>query len=520
MKQQHTKVLVIGSGIAGLFYAIKCAKFAEVTLITKGILGESNTRYAQGGISAVFADTDSIESHIHDTLLAGDGLCNSEAVRLIAEKARESILELDKLQVHFDKHQSGEFELHKEGGHSHARVVHATDATGLAVENALVRYIRTLTNVRIIENCFALDLEVENNACTGAIALANNQFLKINADVVMLACGGAGQVYQKNTNPEIATGDGFAMAYRAGAALSDMEFIQFHPTTLFLPRQPVFLITEALRGFGAVLVHKDGSSFMEKYHPLASLAPRDIVSRAIVSEMNQKNVSCVYLDATSFSETALKKHFPTIFSKCAAAGIHLYKDLIPVVPAAHYICGGVKTDLYARTSVRNLYACGEVACTGVHGANRLASNSLLEGLVFAANAAADTAGRTPQPKLTVHPEPRLFFCEAPAEELKNIRHNVQALMWKYAGIVRCEKELIHAKVELDKLHCSVRQMIVAEGISVMASEVQNLIETSQRIVSGALQRKESRGCHYRADYPQKDTEKTYFLQQLKPHVAE
>ncbi len=505
MNQQKIEVLVIGSGIAGLFYAIHCAEFAQVTIVTKGTIGESNTMYAQGGIAAVFDKTDSIENHVHDTLVAGDGLCNEKAVRLITQNAKHAILELDKLKVKFDKKETGTFDLHREGGHSHARVVHTTDATGKEVENALVNQVRSHNNITILENCFAVELCVTDNTCTGVIAIENktNELLHIHAEAVMLASGGAGQVYKLNTNPSIATGDGFAMAERAGAAISNMEFVQFHPTTLYEPGNQVFLITEALRGFGAELKNKRGDTFMEKYHPLKSLAPRDIVTRAIVNEMKKSGEPCVYLDLREFNTQELQKHFPNIYDRCKQAGLNLTKDMIPVVPAAHYMCGGVVTDLKGKTSIKNLYACGEVSCTGVHGANRLASNSLLEGLVFAESAASDSKTLLQSAIPLANPIVIMQLNKHEDADLSSMKKYVQQLMWRYAGIVRQGTELNYCEEELKELHLKLTSRISLHGISVEVMEMLNLVETSLMIVQAALLREESRGCHYRTDFPEK-----------------
>ena len=505
MNHRETEVLVIGSGIAGLFYAIHCASFAQVTIVTKATLGESNTMYAQGGIAAVFDKDDSIENHVHDTLIAGDGLCNESAVKLIAGNAKQGILKLDKLSVRFDEKQKGIFDLHREGGHSHTRIVHAADATGKEVENALVKQVRSSKNITILENCFALDICVTKNACTGITALEDKatEPLQIHAKAVMLASGGAGQVYELNTNPAIATGDGFAMAQRAGAVINNMEFVQFHPTTFYELSKPVFLITEALRGFGAELKNATGETFMEKYHPLKSLAPRDVVTRAILSEMKGSDEHCVYLDARKFDTGELQKHFPNVFAHCRQAGLDLSKDMIPVVPAAHYMCGGVVTDLNGKTSIRNLYACGEVSCTGVHGANRLASNSLLEGLVFAAKAADDTELLLQKQIPLLKPKQVVRLSKKEDADIGSMKKYVQHKMWLYAGIIRKGTELSYCEAEFKELHHKLTSRISSQGISVQRMEVLNLIETSLMIVKEALNREESRGCHYRSDFPKK-----------------
>jgi L-aspartate oxidase len=517
MNHRETEVLVIGSGIAGLFYAIHCARFAQVTIVTKGTIGESNTMYAQGGIAAVFDKDDSIENHVHDTLIAGDGLCSESAVKLIAGNAKQAILKLDKLSVRFDESQKGVFDLHREGGHSHARVVHATDATGREVENSLVRQVRSSKNITILENCFAVDLCVSGKTCTGIIAIEekSTELLHIHAKVVMLASGGAGQVFELNTNPAIATGDGFAMAQRAGAVINNMEFVQFHPTTFYEPGKQVFLITEALRGFGAELINAAGKAFMEKYHPLKSLAPRDVVTRAILSEMKKSDESCVYLDARKFDTDELQKHFPNVFAHCKQAGLDLSKDMIPVVPAAHYICGGVVTDLKGKTSIRNLYACGEVSCTGVHGANRLASNSLLEGLVFAAKAADDTELHLQKKIPLLKPIHLVRLSKKEDADIGSMKKYVQHIMWLYAGIIRKGTALSYCEAELNELHHKLSSRISSQGISVKRMELLNLIETSLMIVKEALNREESRGCHYRSDFPKKADSPKFSRPRLK-----
>ncbi|MFN8321746.1 MAG: L-aspartate oxidase [Chitinophagales bacterium] len=505
MNQRETEVLVIGSGIAGLFYAIHCARFAHVTIVTKGNIGESNTMYAQGGISAVFDKNDCIENHVQDTLKAGDGLCNESAVRLVVQNAKHAVLELDKLQVKFDKNKNNVYDLHREGGHSHARVVHATDATGKEVENTLVSRVRSSKNITIIENCFAVDLCVTENICTGIIAIENNskESLHIHAEAVMLASGGAGQVYELNTNPSIATGDGFAMAKRAGALINNMEFVQFHPTAFYNPGQPVFLITEAIRGFGGELKNSRGASFMEKYHPLKSLAPRDVVARAIISELKSSGNACVHLDVRKFSAKELQKHFPNIYDHCQQAGLDLSKDMIPVVPAAHYMCGGVVTDLNGRTTIKNLYACGEVSYTGVHGANRLASNSLLEGLVFAEKAAVDTELLLQCHVPLLKPIPVVRLNKRDDVIHSNMKKYLQHLMWIYTGINRNETELNYCEHELNGMHQQISSKIAKHGVSVQAVELKNMIETSLLIVNAALHREENRGCHFRTDIPAK-----------------
>ncbi len=506
MNTMDTDILVIGSGIAGLHYAIRCSAFARVLIVTKGKIGESNTMYAQGGIAAVFDEKDSIENHIKDTLVAGDGLCDEAAVRLIAENARQCILNLCSYHVNFDKTLSGGFDLHREGGHSFARVVHNADATGKEVETAMVNMVRHSKNISVLENHFAIDLITENNTCAGASVVnqLNNECSLIRAKVVMLATGGAGQLFTQNTNPAIATGDGFAMAQRAGATIANIEFVQFHPTTLYAPGKECFLISEAVRGFGAQLKNKAGFAFMDDYHQLASLAPRDIVTRAILNETKKTNEPCVFLDLRGFDIKELKKHFPNICAKCAENGLDLSKDMIPVVPAAHYMCGGVLTDLQARTSVKNLYACGEVSCTGVHGANRLASNSLLEGLVFAEQAEKNTRENLDEIEPAENRFNNIQISSQPdntsEESMKNYLQN---LMWHHAGIIRRSVGLVQCIEELNAMHQKITFKISATGFTSKRMELQNMIECALMIVESALRREESRGCHYRTDFPQK-----------------
>ncbi len=514
MKELKTQVLVIGSGIAGLYYAIRCAAFASVTIVTKAAIGDSNTMFAQGGIAAVMDKNDNVESHVRDTLSAGDGLCKERAVRLIAENAKQAILDLENLQVQFDKTPNGDFDLHREGGHSYARVVHHADITGREVENSLVEAVLHHPNIAVLERCFAVDLIVNENSCSGIIAIdENREWLHIQTLAVMLATGGAAQVYKQTTNPAVATGDGFAMAHRAGARVSNMEFVQFHPTTLYEPGCETFLITEAIRGFGAELKDKDGQAFMHKYHPMKSLAPRDVVSRAIINEMQSSDQPCVYLDVRNITMPEMQKHFPNIAAHCERSGLNLSQQMIPVVPAAHYMCGGVVTDLDGKTSVANLYASGEVACTGVHGANRLASNSLLEGLVFAARASNNTGllltSAAPLLKNTITPEARISMAEG---NTTFARAYMRDLMWQYAGIIRNHSGLTYCLNELNELKKELESSIMMEGISLESQELSNMLDTSMLIVMAALNRKESRGCHYRTDFPEKNDPFTTGLQ--------
>jgi L-aspartate oxidase len=510
MKEERYDVVVIGSGIAGLFYALQCAEFCKVLLITKGNIGESNTMYAQGGIAAVINANDSIESHIADTLMAGDGLCDREAVKLIAENAADAIQELLNLHVRFNMKESGEFDLHREGGHSKARILHYYDATGKEIEMCLVAAACNHKNITLLKNRFATDLIMCNGMCMGVKTLCPDSHKTENhyATVTMLATGGAGQVYNHNTNPSIATGDGFAMAYRAGAVLMDMEFVQFHPTTLYSTKGgDTFLITEAIRGWGAELKNSNGESFMSKYHTMKSLAPRDIVTRAIINEMRQTGSDFVYLDMRGFSLETVREHFPNIYERCLAEGVEITTDMIPVTPAAHYMCGGIKTDISGRTSVKNLYACGECAGTGVHGANRLASNSLLEGLVFAKKAAQNTRLQLKNQGRDIAAEPKLNSTEyvgiSTNSDYREMKQYVQNLMWNNVGIVRFRRGLEYCLSELSELRGYVEKELKQYGVSKTAMELLNMIDCSMMITGAALQREESRGCHYRSDYPEK-----------------
>lgn len=507
MRKQSADIIVIGSGVAGLYYALKCAAFSNVLIITKGKIGESNTMFAQGGIAAVFGDDDSMESHIKDTLTTGDGLCKEDAVNLVVANAKKCILDLESLSVSFDKTDKGNFDLHKEGGHSHSRVVHTVDATGKEVENSLVKAVRSNKNIAVLENHFVVDLIVQDNSCKGVIVIdkVENEIIEIASKVVMLASGGAGQVYSCNTNPTIATGDGFALASRAGAELMNMEFVQFHPTVLFSPGQDTFLITEALRGFGAELKNSKGVAFMEEYHPMKSLAPRDIVSRSIYTEMNRSGEECVFLDLRSFDDEELKKHFPNILRTLTKRGIKYKDEMVPVIPAAHYMCGGVSVDLCGKTNIENLYACGEVACTGLHGANRLASNSLLEGLVFAEQAALSTDRRMDKIQLTElkNIPPAYNLTKPDSDKFKIEKQQVQKMMWEYTGIIRNAERLKICTQYLVGLKKKLKSDLRTTGISIESIELLNMIETSLLISVSALEREESRGCHYRTDFPEK-----------------
>ena len=505
-----TDYLVIGSGIAGLSFALKASKTGSVALVTKQKLFDSATGKAQGGVACVTDKNDSFAEHINDTLVAGDGLCNEEIVELVVKSAPERIKELIKLGVKFTKkdYTSSEFELGLEGGHSRRRILHAGDITGNEIEKVLIDNINKTANVAIYENHVAVDLfiDTKNNIkkCCGAyIYDANKGEVELYlAKVVVLATGGTGQVYLYTTNPEVATGDGVAMAYRAGADIANMEFIQFHPTCLFNPLAKSFLISEAVRGEGGILKNKKNEPFMHKYHPLKDLAPRDIVTRAIDTEMKKTGDNFVYLDIRDKGEKFLKKRFPNIFEKCLSYGINMAKDMIPVVPAAHYSCGGIYVDKYAQTTVKNLFAIGETACNGLHGANRLASNSLLDGLVFAEFAYQKSKEIITKENFNTNGSN--FINEStgkgdPTIMLHNI-DDVKNLMWKYAGIVRTNERLAMALKRIKLLNEEVDQHFKDFKVSTKLLELRNILDVAEIIVTSAMDRKESRGLHYNLDY--------------------
>lgn len=500
MKIIKTPVVVIGSGIAGLIYALRCAEFCSVTVITKGNPEQSNTQMAQGGIAAVFADDDSIENHVQDTLAAGAGLCDEKTVRWMVSHAPQAIRELEKFGVQFDKLENKNFDLHREGGHSVSRIVHHKDDTGMEIENSLLAKAKSNANIQFLINHFAVDLITKDNCCYGVTVLdeIRKELLQIQSQITFLATGGAGQIFLQNTNDVVATGDGFALANRAGAKLMNMEFVQFHPTTFYSPDKKTFLITEAVRGFGAQLKNKNGELFMHKYHPLGSLAPRDIVSFAIANEMKNRNAHCMYLDLRPFGFQEIEKHFPNLVIRCEAEIINLQTEMIPVVPAAHYMCGGIATDLKGKTSIENLFAAGEVTCTGVHGANRLASNSLLEAVVFSDQAALAT-------KKIILQNDKMnqvnIFCEeikTDSDEIvfSEMKIILQKLMWNYCGIIRTEAGLKKCINELHQMHLHLIAFIEKSGISFSKLELRNELETALLIAEAAMNREESIGCHY------------------------
>ncbi len=510
--------LVLGSGIAGLSFALKVAPRGRVAIITKKDRAESNTNYAQGGIAAVTSKEDSVELHVRDTLEAGAGLCKEDAVRAIVQEGPARIAELMELGMQFSEreiprsHGARELDLGKEGGHSKRRILHAKDVTGREVERALLAGVAGQVHVEIFENHFAIDLitsqklgYVGDNRCLGVYVLdkATGQVETFAAPVTLLATGGCGKVYLYTTNPDIATGDGVAMAYRAGAPVANMEFIQFHPTCLYHPRAKSFLISEAVRGEGAVLKNLEGREFMEGYHPLKSLAPRDVVARAIDSEMKQSGADYVLLDITHKPARFIIERFPNIYQTCLCYGLDITKEPIPVVPAAHYQCGGVQTNLDGETEIAGLYAVGEVACTGLHGANRLASNSLLEALVCADRAARRVTAapaRMPEYKIpSWHPG----NAHNP-DEMVVVSHNwdeIRRAMWDYVGIVRTNKRLRRAQKRIANLQEEIQEYYWNFIVTSDLLELRNIATVAELIVTSALQRPESRGLHYNLDYP-------------------
>jgi L-aspartate oxidase len=511
--------LVIGSGIAGLTFAIKVAKFGKVCIVTKSKMDDTATSWAQGGIAAVMYTPDSFEKHIQDTIIAGDGLCNEDIVRLTITESTERIKDLIKWGTNFDKTQSGKYDLAKEGGHSEFRVLHHKDSTGKEIETTLLEQVKRHPNIEILEDHFTVDvitqhhLGIEVNkrtrdvTCYGVYVLNPRTRLvdTILSKITLIATGGAGNVYSNTTNPLIATGDGIAMVYRAKGAIENMEFIQFHPTALYYPEEkPAFLISEAVRGFGAVLRTRDGKEFMYKYDSRLELAPRDIVARAIDNEMKITGDDYVCLDCRHLQKNELINHFPTIYAKCLSVGIDITRDLIPVVPAAHYTCGGIKTDEFGRSTIRNLYASGECASTGLHGANRLASNSLLESLVFSHRASSDAVSKFKTLKFMDNIPDWNAEGMVLNEEMILITQTMrelQSIMSNYVGIVRSNLRLQRALDRLEILYRETEELYDRSILTRKLCEVRNLINLGYIIIKAAQARHESRGLHYSLDYP-------------------
>ena len=513
-----TDILVIGSGIAGLSIALKLADTHKITILAKGSLNEGSTNYAQGGIAGVLDPFDSIEAHIEDTQNAGAGLCDPKAVAVVATHAAETIQELIELGVPFskdlpsknqDKDSDFPFHLTQEGGHSHRRVIHAADHTGQSVLSTLIERVEKHPNITLLPNHMTIDLIKENQVgrCTGAYALnqTENSILAVSSLFTVLATGGASKAYLYTSNPDTSTGDGIAMAWRAGCEVGNMEFNQFHPTCLYHPKDRSFLISEAVRGEGGILRLPNGETFMHLYDKRAELAPRDIVARAIDQEMKKHGIDCVYLDITHKSQAYIKSHFPTIYERCQKVGIDITKERIPVVPAAHYTCGGVITDLEGKTSLEGLYAIGETAYTGLHGANRLASNSLAEGLVFAKMAFKSIKQALDTLPLE-HAEVKSWDTTGitdPKEKIM-VTHDwdeLRRVMWDYVGIVRTNKRLQRARQRVKNLEQEVFEYYRQHSLNRDLLELRNLVQVAELMIISAQKRKESRGLHFNLDYP-------------------
>jgi len=526
-----TDFLIIGSGVAGLMFALKVADHGSVAIVTKRGVTDSNTMLAQGGIASVFGSLDSFDLHIRDTLDSGAGLCNKEVVEMVVKNGPERICELIDLGVQFNLRNKDksvnmppELDLGREGGHSQKRIVHAQDMTGQELERVLVGHAKNHHNITLFENHIAIDLitcstrmkrglvtTTHEDYCCGAYVLdrTTNRVKTLSSKITLLATGGTGKVYLYTSNPDIATGDGIAMAYRAGATLANLEFVQFHPTCLYHPDAKNFLISEAVRGEGGILIDSSGRPFMERYSPLKDLACRDVVALAIDTELKKTGQDSVFLDVSHKSPEFIKERFPNLYEQCLLFGIDMTADPIPVVPAAHYMCGGVVTDMMGRTDIRNLYATGETACTGLHGANRLASNSLLEALVYA-HAASEQAVQD------IHSTDFKSFPETPvwdevgttdSAELIMVTQNwdeIRRFMWNYVGIVRSDKRLARAKRRIEIIQNEIREYYWNFKVAADLVELRNIATVAELIIKCAMHRKESRGLHYNLEYPQRD----------------
>jgi L-aspartate oxidase len=533
--EMETDFFIIGSGIAGLSFALKVADFGSVVLVTKKEAVESNTNRAQGGIASVFGSLDSFDLHIQDTLAAGDGLCHRDVVEMVVKEGPDKIRELIALGVKFNVKEEADtcessisndtdFDLGREGGHSQNRIVHAFDMTGKEVESVLLDRVKNHKNINLLEDHIAIDLITfstrlkseqittsHEHYCCGAYVLdrETNQVKTIRAQITLLATGGAGKVYLYTSNPDIATGDGISMAYRAGASVANLEFVQFHPTCLYHPEAKNFLISEAVRGEGGILINASGNRFMEKYDPQKDLACRDVVARAIDTELKKSGDDSVYLDISHKDSDFIKKRFPNLYEKSLAYGFDMTAEPLPVVPAAHYMCGGVVTDMMGKTDINRLYAIGETACTGLHGANRLASNSLLEALVYADKAAKavideiQSSGKITIPNVTAWDDAGT----TDSDELVTVSHNwdeIRHFMWNYVGIVRSDKRLSRAKRRIELINNEIKEYYWNFKIAPDLIELRNIATVSELIIKCALIRKESRGLHYNIQYPGKN----------------
>ncbi|MBI5062678.1 MAG: L-aspartate oxidase [Desulfatitalea sp.] len=532
MTDIKTDILVIGSGVAGLMFALKVAEHGTVALVTKKEAMESNTNLAQGGIASVFGEMDSFDLHIKDTLASGDGLCNGDVVDKVVKDGPTRINELIQMGVRFNLQRKSAgggdlkapLDLGREGGHSMNRIVHAHDLTGKEVEQVLLDLVRNHPNIQLFENFIAIDLITQSTRikrglvttthedfCCGAYVLerSSNQVKTFAAHITLLATGGTGKVYLYTSNPDIATGDGIAMAYRAGATVANLEFVQFHPTCLYHPQAKNFLISEAVRGEGGILIDANGRAFMHEYDPQKDLACRDVVARAIDTELKKSGHDSVFLDITHEPADLIRERFPNIHAKCLSLGIDMTRDPIPVVPAAHYMCGGVVTDMCGRTDIQNLFAVGETACTGLHGANRLASNSLLEALVYAEAAAREAVGLLKNKTFNPLPHPPAWddVGTSDSDEMIVVTHNwdeIRRLMWNYVGIVRSDKRLERAQRRIDAIQSEIHDYYWHFKVVPDLIELRNIATVAELIIKCARHRKESRGLHYNLQYPQHD----------------
>ncbi len=514
--------LVIGSGLAGLAYALKVAEYGKVAIVTKSSLDNTNTSYAQGGIAAVMYEPDQYKKHIDDTIIAGDGLCNKEIVEMVVKDSPLQIEQLVKWGIDFDKDTSGRFDLAREGGHSEKRILHHKDNTGFEIQNTLCKLIKSHSNIEIFEKFFAIDIITQHHMgklikryfpdieCYGAYVLDLEKGIihKFLSRITIMATGGIGNLYHITTNPLIATGDGIAMVYRAKGIIDNMEFVQFHPTSLYNPgERPNFLISEAVRGSGAILRNHKGEDFMKRYDDRGSLAPRDIVARAIDNEMKISGDEFIFLDCRHLNGKSLEKNFPNIFEKCKSLGIDMARDLIPVVPAAHYLCGGIKVDMNGCSSIRRLYAAGETTYTGLHGANRLASNSLLEAMVYANRSAQHSIHALNNNKIQERIPDWNDEGTTLTEEMVLITQNfkeLQQVFSYYVGIVRSNLRLKRAMDRLENIYRETEELYIKSKLSLKLCELRNMINVGYLIIKEAQQRKESRGLHYTLDYQQKN----------------
>ncbi|MDY0163489.1 L-aspartate oxidase [Desulfobotulus sp.] len=518
----HSDFLVLGSGVAGLMFALKVADHGRVAVVTKAEIAESNTARAQGGVASVFGDTDSFELHVKDTLDSGAGLCDPEVTDMVVRSGPDRIRELMDLGVKFNHIDPDHLDLGREGGHSEKRIVHALDMTGWEIESVLVERVKSHPNIDVYEHHIAIDLLTHatrirrglvvtshEELCCGAYVLdiVSDRVCTFTAPITLLATGGAGKVYPYTSNPDVATGDGVAMAYRAGASVANLEFVQFHPTCLYHPDAKNFLISEAVRGEGGILRNARGEAFMERYSPLKDLACRDVVARAIDTELKRTGDNSAYLDISHKPSDFVRNRFPNLYANCMKFGIDMTTDPIPVVPAAHYMCGGIATDLSGRTDILSLYAVGETACTGLHGANRLASNSLLEALVYAHRAAEDALSRIKTVSLPQDLPEWDEMGTTDSDEAVMVAHNwdeIRMFMWNYVGIVRSDKRLARARRRIDNIQHEIQEYYWNFRVTSDLIELRNIALVAELIIRSAQRRKESRGLHYSIDYPMRD----------------